>query len=422
MSHATSQTHATATQTTPHRLLYFFVAFVLLMFFGLIYAWSLFVDPLEAEFGWDRSATSVVFTLSIITFCAGMLVAGALEERTSPRTVMLITAACLGLGLIASAFTESLPFIYATYGVLVGAGVGLGTDVVMSVTLKWFPDKQGLVSGILLMGFGLSSFLIGKLYQRFTPVTVGSWRRSFVVLGIITAVLVAACGFLLRRPGTDFTPPPAAKKKRYANPVAEELGTAAMLRRPAFWLYYLWAVLLSAAGLALVSQSTSIAREIGRTVSPGGITTAVGMISLANAAGRVVLGGLFDRLGRSRTMQLVGGIFLLTGLVLIGALKLGSFPLLIAGFLLGGMAYGGVTPANAAFVSSYYGMRHYAVNLSVVVTNLLFASFGSTIAGALYDATGSYLSTDAMILVLAVLSAAVSFGIDLCDRRMLKRR
>ena len=146
------------------------------------------------------------------------------------------------------------------------------------------------------------------------------------------------------------------------------------------------------------------------------------MISLANAAGRVVLGGLFDRWGRSRTMQLVGGIFLLTGLVLIGALKLGSFPLLIAGFLLGGMAYGGVTPANAAFVSSYYGMRHYAVNLSVVVTNLLFASFGSTIAGALYDATGSYLSTDAMILVLAVLSAAVSFGIDLCDRRMLKRR
>ena len=209
--------------------------------------------------------------------------------------------------------------------------------------------------------------------------------------------------------------------------MAEELGTAAMLRRPAFWLYYLWAVLLSAAGLALVSQSPSIAREIGRTVSPGGITTAVGMISLVEFISNaeldyIDLSRLVDRLGRSRTMQLVGGIFLLTGLVLIGALKLGSFPLLIAGFLLGGMAYGGVTPANAAFVSSYYGMRHYAVNLSVVVTNLLFASFGSTIAGALYDATGSYLSTDAMILVLAVLSAAVSFGIDLCDRRMLKRR
>ena len=169
--------------------------------------------------------------------------------------------------------------LYVGFGVVCGLASGFSYNAVLGTVGAWFPDKQGLVSGILLMGFGLSSFLIGKLYQRFTPVTVGSWRRSFVVLGIITAVLVAACGFLLRRPGTDFTPPPAAKKKRYVNPVAEELGTAAMLRRPAFWLYHLWAVLLSAAGLALVSQSTSIAREIGRTVSPGGITTAVGMIS-----------------------------------------------------------------------------------------------------------------------------------------------
>ena len=160
----------------PHRLLYFFVAFVLLMFFGLIYAWSLFVDPLEAEFGWDRSATSVVFTLSIITFCAGMLVAGALEERTSPRTVMLITAACLGLGLIASAFTESLPFIYATYGVLVGAGVGLGTDVVMSVTLKWFPDKQGLASGAMLMGFGGGTMLLSPVVT--TMLGALGWRHD----------------------------------------------------------------------------------------------------------------------------------------------------------------------------------------------------------------------------------------------------
>ena len=170
---------------TPHRLLYFFVAFVLLMFFGLIYAWSLFVDPLEAEFGWDRSATSVVFTLSIITFCAGMLVAGALEERTSPRTVMLITAACLGLGLIASAFTESLPFIYATYGVLVGAGVGLGTDVVMSVTLKWFPDKQGLASGAMLMGFGGGTMLLSPVVTTMLG-TLG-WRLTFGALGVISS-------------------------------------------------------------------------------------------------------------------------------------------------------------------------------------------------------------------------------------------
>jgi len=202
MSHATSQTHTTATQTTPHRLLYFFVAFVLLMFFGLIYAWSLFVDPLEAEFGWDRSATSVVFTLSIITFCAGMLVAGALEERTSPRTVMLITAACLGLGLIASAFTESLPFIYATYGVLVGAGVGLGTDVVMSVTLKWFPDKQGLASGAMLMGFGGGTMLLSPVVT--TMLGALGWRMTFGALGAVFVVLVGAGAFIMKLPTPEW--------------------------------------------------------------------------------------------------------------------------------------------------------------------------------------------------------------------------
>ena len=405
------------------RWIYVAVGCVVLLFSGLVYAWSVLSGPIAAEFPrWTTAQLSLTFTIVMSFFCLGGLTCGALSARISPRIFLWISALLFLAGFLLTAGMRSLPMLYVGFGVVCGLASGFSYNAVLGTVGAWFPDKQGLVSGILLMGFGLSSFLIGKLYQRFTPTAIGSWRRSFVVLGIITAVLVAACGFLLRRPGTDFTPPPAAKKKRYANPVAEELGTAAMLRRPAFWLYYLWAVLLSAAGLALVSQSTSIAREIGRTVSPGGITTAVGMISLANAAGRVVLGGLFDRLGRSRTMQLVGGIFLLTGLVLIGALKLGSFPLLIAGFLLGGMAYGGVTPANAAFVSSYYGMRHYAVNLSVVVTNLLFASFGSTIAGALYDATGSSLSTDAMILVLAVLSAAVSFGIDLCDRRMLKRR
>ena len=91
---------------------------VLLAFFGLIYAWSLFVDPLEAEFSWGSLGHPGIHAHHHLL--PGMLVAGVLEERTSPRTVMLITAACLGLGLIASAFTESLPFIYATYGVLVG--------------------------------------------------------------------------------------------------------------------------------------------------------------------------------------------------------------------------------------------------------------------------------------------------------------
>ena len=90
----------------------------------------------------------------------------------------------------------------------------------------------------------------------------------------------------------------------------------------------------------------------------------------------------------------------------LAALSCGSFPVLVLGFIVGGLAYGGITPTNSAFISSYYGRKHYPVNFSIINTNLIVASFGSTIAGSLYDASMSYMSTIAMIVVLGALGIA----------------
>ena len=141
------------------------------------------------------------------------------------------------------------------------------------------------------------------------------------------------------------------------------------------------------------------------------------MISVFNGIGRVIMGGMFDRFGRSATMQTVNILFLLTGVILITALKTNSFALIIIGFICAGLSYGGVTPTNSAFVSAYFGMKHYPLNLSMVNTNLIFASFGSTIAGALYDATQSYMSSYLLILAMAFLGIFVSFAIGLGDKR-----
>lgn len=347
---------------------------------------------------------------------------GFLAGKVSQKVYLWVSAALFLVGFLLSANIRSLAMLYIGFGVICGFASGFSYNAVLATFGKWFPDKQGLISGILLMGFGISSFLIGKLYQVCTPDAIGAWRRSFIVLGVVSAVVMAICGFFLEKPGKDFAPPAAASvKKKYVNPVAMEAGTGEMLKKPAFWLYYLWAILLSAAGLALVSQASAIAKEVGPTVSIGTITTVVGLISIFNGIGRVILGGLFDKVGRSGTMQTVNVLFVVTGIVLIAALKMQSFPVLVAGFIIGGLAYGGVTPANAAFVSSYYGLKHYSLNLSVVVTNLMFASFGSTVAGALYDATGSYMSTYLMICGMALVGVLVSIGISICDKRMLAK-
>ncbi len=407
-----------------NRWRYAVVGCAVLLISGLVYAWSVLSGPIAAEFPqWSAAHLSLTFTIVMSFFCLGGLVGGLISGKVSPKVYLWVSAALFLAGFLLTAEMHSPATLYIGFGVVCGFASGLSYNAALGTVGKWFPDKAGLISGILLMGFGLSSFIVGKLYQSLTPDTVGAWRHSFVVLGIVAAVVTALGGFLLETPAADFTPPATAqRKKTYVNPVAAELDTVAMLKTPTMWLYYLWAVLLSAAGLVLVSQASGIAREIGADVSAGTIATVVGLISIFNGIGRVLFGGMFDRCGRSRTMQTVNALFLVTSAVLIAALKRMSFPLLIAAFILGGVSYGGVTPANAAFVSSYFGMKHYSLNLSVVVTNLLFASFGSTVAGLLYDATHSYLSAYLMIAALAVVGIFVSLAISLCDKRTLARR
>ena len=404
-----------------NRWVYAIVGVIVLLFAGLVYAWSVLSTPIAAEFtAWSKAQLSLTFTLVMILFCVGSLLCGLLAGRLSAKTSVRIGAVLFLLGFFLASRTQTPVILYIGFGFLCGLGSGMCYNAVMSTMVRWFPDRPGLISGVLLMGFGLSSFLVGKIYQMCTPEAIGAWRQSFTVFGIITAVVLAICAFFVEKPPADYQPPAAGKQvKRWVNPVAMEATTGTMIRKPAFWLYYLWAILLSAAGLALISQASGVAREIGTDVSAGTIATVVGLISICNGVGRVILGALFDKVGRSKTMQTVNVLFLLTCGVLILSLTLKSFPILVAGFVLGGFSYGGVTPTNSAFVSSYYGLKHFPLNFSIINTNLIIASFGSTVAGALYDASQSYFSTDAMIGVLAALGILVSLAINVCDKRTL---
>ena len=415
-----------------NRWFYAVLGVAILFFAGVVYAWSVMSGPIALEFSeaagksgsgiWSTAEISLAFTIVMIFFCVGCLVGGFLAAKVSARTYVYISAALFLIGFFFASGIQTKIMLYISYGVICGFASGMAYSAVMGTVGKWFPDRQGMISGVLLMGFGISSFVIGKVYQAFTPsdvAQIGNWRASFRVLGIAAAIVLAICGTFLKKPGPDFVPPAAAAgKKKRVNPVAMETETKVMMRRPAFWLYYLWAILLSAGGLALVSQARGIATEAGSGVAGGTIATVVGLISIFNGIGRVILGSLYDKIGRSALMQIVNVVFIVTGIILIIALKSASFPVVILGFIVGGLAYGGVTPTNSAFVSDYYGMKNYPMNFSIINTNLIIASFGSTIAGSLYDRSQSFISACLMIVILAAIGIAVSFGINLCDRRM----
>lgn len=406
-----------------NRWIYALIGLIVLLFDGMVYAWSVLSMPIAQEYpDWTKAQMSITFTIVMILFCVGCMVGGLLAPKTGARTCLWISAALFLGGFTVASNMHSLPVLYFGFGVICGFASGLAYNAVLETVGKWFPDQQGLISGVLLMGFGISSFAVGKIYQAFTPDTIGAWRSSFLALGILTAVALAVCGAFIKKPDERFCPPTIRKKGSYQNPVAMEANSVQMMRTPQFWLYYVWVILLSAAGLAIVSQASGIAREIGTEISAGTIATVVGLISITNGIGRVIMGGMFDRVGRGAVMQTVNIGFIITGCVLTVALTNKSFPILVLGFLLGGFSYGGVNPTNSAFISSYYGMKNYAMNFSVINTNLIISSLGSTVAGMLYDRSQSYMSTYLMLCVLAAVGIAASAAIGVCDKRQLRTR
>ena len=401
-----------------NRWVYAIVGVIVLLFAGLVYAWSVLSTPIAAEFAdWSKAQLSMTFTIVMIMFCIGSLLCGLLNGKLSAKMAVRIGAVLFLLGFFLASRTQSLAMLYIGFGVLCGLSSGLCYNAVMSTMVRWFPDRPGLISGVLLMGFGGGSFIIGKLYQAWTPVEIGGWRASFLVMGIIIFVVLAICSFFFVAPGADFVAPAAKNSKAAVKIAGKEYKPLEMVKKPSFWLYYVWAIALSAAGLALISQASGVVWEASASQTAGAVATIVGLISICNALGRVLFGGMYDKYGRSLSMQLVNILFIITSGVLILALAAKSVVVVIIGFILGGLAYSGITPTNSAFCRAYFGPANYPVNFSLINSNLIFASFGSTVSGALFDASGSYNVTFFLIIGLAVVGILCSLAISALDKR-----
>ena len=401
-----------------NRWVYAIVGVIVLLFAGLVYAWSVLSTPIAAEFAdWSKAQLSMTFTIVMIMFCIGSLLCGLLSGKLSAKMSVRIGAVLFLLGFFLASRTQSLAMLYIGFGVLCGLSSGLCYNAVMSTMVRWFPDRPGLISGVLLMGFGGGSFIIGKLYQAWTPAEIGGWRASFLVMGIIIFVVLAICSFFFVAPGADFVAPAAKNSKAAVKIAGKEYKPLEMVKKPSFWLYYIWAIALSAAGLALISQASGVVWEASASQTAGAVATIVGLISICNALGRVLFGGMYDKYGRSLSMQLVNILFIITSGVLILALTAKSVVVVIIGFILGGLAYSGITPTNSAFCRAYFGPANYPVNFSLINSNLIFASFGSTISGALFDASGSYNATFFLIIGLAVVGILCSLAISALDKR-----
>lgn len=254
-------------QTTNIRWFYLAVGTFAMLFAGILYAWSILKAPFSGEFGWTSSELAFNFTVTMSFFCMGGLLGAQISKRMGSRFAILVSGVLAAGGFILTSLLtgSSVFFLYLTYGVLAGLGIGISYNVVVATVSAWFPDQKGLCSGCLMMGFGASALVLGNWASAMFDGAIG-WRKTYVILGLALGVVLILAGWILKRPGADQPLPQAAAKESIQ---IQDFTTRQMLRRPSFWMAFLYLVFLSAVGSSVISFARDLALSVGATAGAG---------------------------------------------------------------------------------------------------------------------------------------------------------
>lgn len=394
-------------QTTNIRCFYLAVGTFAMLFAGILYAWSILKAPFSGEFGWTPSELAFNFTVTMSFFCIGGLLGAHLSKRMGSRFAITVSGvlAAGGFALTSLLTGASVFLLYLTYGLLAGLGIGISYNVVVATVSAWFPDKKGLCSGCLMMGFGASALVLGNWASSMFDGAIG-WRKTYVILGLALGVVLILAGWILKRPGADQVLPQAAAKE---STQIQDFTTRQMLRRPSFWMAFLYLVFLSAVGSSVISFARDLALSVGATA--GLATSLVGILSICNGLGRMVTGAAFDALGRRRTMLIANGLTICAAGAILIATCTDSLVLCVLGLCLTGLSYGSCSTTTATFPSVFFGMKHYPTNVACMTFNLMGGSLVATLSSLLLTATGGYVAPFLLLLGLTLTALGLNLAI-----------
>jgi MFS transporter, OFA family, oxalate/formate antiporter len=378
---------------------------------GTLYAWSVFVAPLEKEFGWKRAQTSMVFTIAVAVFAVSFILAGRLQDKFGPFWVSVTGGLLVSIGFFACAWTQSLSWLYFWFGVMGGIGNGFGYATPIPVMAKWFPDRRGLAVGLAVAGYGGGSAIFGPLANLKLIPSYG-WRPTFMILGGIFLVMTMIGAYLLKNPPSGYrpagwTPQPAAK----AAATTYEFAPSETLRTRTFYLMWVAYALGTSAGLMVISQLVPFAKSRG--ISSAALAT-MGLVvgALGNASGRILSGWLSDALGRLNTLRLMIGISAIAMPILYWVA--GSVTLLYLMVFVVYWCYGTQLSVNASTTSDFWGTKNAGINYGLLFTSWGVAGIiGPRIAGVLFDKYKNY----EYAFYSAALLAVIALVCELAARR-----
>lgn len=353
--------------------------------FGVVYSFGVFIEPMAREFGTGHGLTSVVFAVTAFLFFVLGAVTGRAADRLGPRRVVLLGAVATGAGLILTAGVHSIWLGYLTYGLGVGLGTACGYVPMVAAVGGWFERRRALAIGIAVSGIGVGTLAVPPIAALLVGLL--GWRRTYLVFGVATLLLLSACALAAQRP-------PAGSKSSL------QLGRAVRTRE--FGLLYCSGLLSSFALFLAFVHIVPYAIKMGTApVAAAGLISVVGV---GSATGRLGLGGAAERLGAVRTFQLSVGILIASYVVWYLAPSYAA----LAGFaLVLGLGYGGWVALSPSVMADLFGAEGLGGSLGTLYTSAgIGALFGPPFAGFLVDATNSYRPA-----ILTALGLAVAAGL-----------
>ncbi|HRW08352.1 MAG TPA: OFA family MFS transporter [Caldilineaceae bacterium] len=440
VSTSTSTKSHLAVQGNRNRWTVIIGALVVQMILGTVYGFSVFVKPLEAEFGWDRATTQWAFSFALATFAIAMIPAGRLQDRYGPRWIATIGGILLGLSFLLGALlvNGARPWaLYLTYGVVGGAGIGFGYVCPIAAAVKWYPDKRGLITGLAVAGFGAGALFFagpastlllppaesGDALSLYEIALIGlgfgaggagiGWRAFFVLHGIVCAVAVVAGAALLRNPPEGWQPlgwtPPATKQQHKA-----EVDWLEMLNTPLACMLWLTFIFGATSGLMAIGQWTPMMGSIlaGKTFAPvwlgtfGRFIEPVGILAIFNALGRIFWGKVSDIIDRPRAMMMM---FLAQGMAFMMLVSVQSHLTIFLASAWVGLNFGGIFALFPSATSDYFGTKHFGVNYGWIFTAYGVAGIlGPVVGGVLFDVTAQYIMAFVFAGTLCFVAAAAA--------------
>jgi len=378
---------------------------------GSLYAWSIFIAPLEKEFGWNRADTSWIFTIAVFVFGISFVIAGRLQDKLGPFKISVVGSIGLSLGFILASFTNSLGWIFFTFGGIMGFGNGFGYATPIPVLSKWFPDRRGLAVGLAVAGYGGGSAILAFIGP---PMLTGlGWRGTFLWLGIGFFVATMIGAFMLQNPPAGYKPegwvppPPTAKAKVVAS--TYDYPPSEMVKTPQFPLMWIGYCLGTSAGLMTISQLIPFARSVGLPATAATLTLLIGAVG--NAGGRIFSGWLSDAIGRLQTLRLMILVSAIIMPILANTSSIGVIYVLLFGVY---YCYGTCLSVFPSTTADFFGTKNLGVNYGWV-----FTAWG--VAGIVGPMIGGYMFRTYKVYTGAFYAAGILAVIAFIAMMLAKR-